>query len=306
MKSDTGFETFVATLTLLQDEKIGIASGDLSDALPFFERRRLLPGGLCNIDEGSGPLRMDPGLILSNYKSALVLFKKYPVYPLAEQDDIGQIASLAVGEDYHRVHRQRLTQLAGLLQEAISDFEYMICVDTAPLLDRQMAYQTGMVFYGKHQQVILPEWGAGFSIGYLLTNQEVKGQVPRMVSRCGSCDACLKACPTQALSSDGFEARKCISWITQKKGDLSDFEVSSFKSYIYGCDACLLACPYTQIEKEINSRALLHVTAIADKSNSEIKALFRDSAILWKGASLIRRNATLLKNNKTNHAEKDF
>lgn len=305
MKSSFGFEAFVEAFPFLEDEKFGIASGDLSDALPFFEKRRH-QGGLCSIDDNSGEERTDPHRILESYQSAVVLFKKYPIYPLLKQPDVGQIASLAVGEDYHRIHKKRLSALAEFLSEKISGFEYKICVDTTPLFDRQMAYLTGKVFYGKHQQVILPEWGAGFSIGYLLTNQVVERQVPKMVSRCGDCDACIQACPTQALSEEGFAAQKCVSFISQKKGDLSVEEVATFKSYVYGCDICLLACPYTQIEKETGSQAVVKVSEMVTRTNSEIKALFRDSAILWKGAPLIRRNASLIfqnQNKDTNGTE---
>lgn len=292
-----GFKAIVEGFAFLEDEKFGIASGDLSDALPFFDKRQR-QGGLCSIDEASGVERSNPNLILESYKSAVVLFKKYPVYNLSEQQDTGQIASLAVGEDYHRVHKRRLSAIADMLSDKIGGFEYKICVDTTPLLDRQMAFQTGLVFYGKHQQVILPEWGAGFSIGYLLTNQRIDQQISLMVPLCGDCKRCIEACPTQALSEDGFLSHRCISYISQKKGDLSDFETSTFKSYVYGCDICLLACPYTQIEKEIASQAMVNVSETALQSNSEIKATFRDSAILWKGASLIRRNASLILNNK--------
>jgi len=298
MIEDRELETLLRGFDFLEDERYGIATGDLSGALPFFEPRKNR-GQLCSMGELETESRVRPELVLPSYQSAVVLFKRYPVYERQALQEMGQIASLAVGEDYHRVHKRRLLALADHLKGHYADFEYTLCVDTGPLLDRQIAYQTGKVFYGKHQQVILPDWGAGFSIGYLLINQVAEPSSDRQVSQCGDCDRCIQACPTQALSEEGLDPHRCISYISQKKGELTDFEASSLDHYIYGCDICLLACPFTPIVYDVPERATVNVYDMSIKSNSEIKAAFRDSAILWKGASLLRRNATLVMQNKS-------
>ncbi len=281
----------------IKDEEIyGIVSGDLTQAMPYFVQR--CTNAFANMtDSEEITLRLQPKAVFPAYRSALVLFKRYPVYERQSKVNFGQVASFAVGRDYHKVLSHRLTQLGEKIKEVMPGFDYAVCVDTSALADRQMAYQTGKAFYGKHHQVIVPEWGAGFSIGYLLTNLAINTSNERMESQCGSCVRCIEACPTHALEEGKFYKGKCISYMTQKKGVLSDFEKDQINHYIYGCDICLLACPFTQVEKESGAFVLRDLMELTSSSNQQIKAQWGEHAALWKGPALLKRNAQLILNN---------
>lgn len=290
-------EEALARFHSFEDEVWGIASGDLSDALPFFEKR-VEEAQLSAFETDNWQLRSEPRLLYDDYRSAVVLFKRYTVFPLSADQNKGQIASFAVGLDYHAVLKNRLMLMSEHLSRCLPDFDARICIDTTPLLDRHMAYRTGKVFYGKNQQAIYPPWGAAFTIGYLLTNQGVKSTDSFMESGCGSCEQCIQACPTGALTKGQFFPNRCVSYLTQKKESLTPDEEDAFTHYIYGCDLCIIACPYTTVSQATDATNQVNLDTICQMSHKAIGRFFHTSGITWRGPGIVKRNACLVSAHK--------
>lgn len=161
------------------------------------------------------------------------------------------IARYALGRDYHKLIRKRLTQLAKKIQEAIGDHGYRAFVDSAPVLERQIAEQAGMGWIGKNTLLLTPKAGSWFLLGEIFTNLPLPVDQPTSTRHCGSCTACLTQCPTDAFVEPWvLDAGKCISYLTiEHKGPIPVELRSKMGNRIFGCDDCQLVCPWTKFAK---------------------------------------------------------
>ncbi|MEX0734572.1 MAG: tRNA epoxyqueuosine(34) reductase QueG [Steroidobacteraceae bacterium] len=162
----------------------------------------------------------------------------------------GFIARYALGRDYHKVLRKRLAALAARLETEIGPFGYRAFVDSAPVMEKPLARNAGLGWIGKHTNLINERAGSLFMLGELLTDLPLPVDAPAK-DRCGSCSACLPACPTGAITAPyQLDARRCISYLTiEYHGVIPEALRSTIGNRIFGCDDCQLVCPWNKFAR---------------------------------------------------------
>ncbi len=165
------------------------------------------------------------------------------------QDRPGEaiVSVYARGRDYHKVLRQRLQTLADQIAEAVGPFGYRVFTDSAPVLEVELAARSGLGWRGKHTLALSREGGSMFFLGEIFVDLALPLTEP-VTPHCGSCEACIRACPTQAiLAPYQLDARRCLSYLTIEQGGPIPVEFRrAMGNRIYGCDDCQLACPWNK------------------------------------------------------------
>ena len=161
------------------------------------------------------------------------------------------ISRYALGRDYHKLIRKRLTQLGKKIEEATGDHGYRAFVDSAPVMERPLAQQAGLGWVGKHSLVINRQAGSFFFLGELFTNLPLPVDQPYEDSHCGRCTSCMTKCPTQAIVAPyQVDARRCISYLTiENSGPIPEELRSMMGNRVFGCDDCQLVCPWNRFAK---------------------------------------------------------
>ena len=243
-------------------------------------------------------LRRDPRLLMPGARTVVSLAMSYNP---GEGETQHALAWYAQGRDYHDVLRERLRTLAARFLP--SDSEYRICVDTAPVLEKYWAWRCGLGWIGRHTQVVIPGEGSAFFLAELLLDMEPDRYdspcypVPYHAG-CKGCRRCLEACPTQAISDEGLDARRCLSYLTiEHRGPLPEGIGEKLGDCFYGCDRCLQACPHlcheaSPVEDFRPSEALLGMSDAdwQELSEEEYRQLFRGSAVKRAKYEGLRRN----------------
>lgn len=214
-------------------------------------------------------IRRDPQGLVEGAKSIISVALNY--YPARKRDpEQPHIAYYAYGRDYHEVVKEKLRQLwqyvARNLPEGTAE-EARVFTDSAPLLERYWAWKAGLGWIGKNTQLILPGKGSFFFLGEIVTTWKADTYDKPMPSRCGSCDRCLQACPTQALEKAyTLNANHCLSYLTiENRGEIPPWEARLLGNRLYGCDTCQLVCPWNRFATPTQeadfqpSEALLHL-----------------------------------------------
>ena len=163
---------------------------------------------------------------------------------------LGYVSRYALGRDYHKTLRGALAKLAVQLQELAGPFGYRVCVDTAPVLEKALARDAGLGWIGKHTNLIARDRGSWFFLGEILTDLPLPIDEPAS-AHCGSCQACIPACPTQAILAPWrLDARRCISYLTIEHHSAIPVELrKAIGNRIYGCDDCQLVCPWNKFAR---------------------------------------------------------
>ena len=170
----------------------------------------------------------------------------YTGYGQSELNSDNKFSNYAWGEDYHDILKSRLYKLLNWLKIEMPDLNGIACVDTSPVMDKVWAQRAGLGWQGKHTNLITTDFGSWLFLGELLVNIELDYDEPFIEDLCGSCTACIDACPTQALGEYEIYAEKCISYLTiEHKGDFPD-DNSELHNWIYGCDICQEVCPWNE------------------------------------------------------------
>ncbi len=191
-------------------------------------------------------VRDDPGLLLAGARSIIMVAMNY--YPQRLQPrEAPQFALYAYGRDYHEVMRDRLQRLAARVHELAGECETRCCVDTAPLRERYWATEAGIGFVGRNNNLIIPHRGSYFFLGAIVTTAQLQPDEPCRLG-CGDCDACVRACPGQALSNGGaVDATRCLSCLTIESRDpLPEWAEEALGNRVYGCDECQRVCPHNR------------------------------------------------------------
>ena len=201
--------------------------------------------------------RMDPGRVLPGACGIVALSVNYNVNPVPAASSsltgpTGQIARYARFTDYHDVLGQRLKSLAAFIDQLGGDGTRSLWyVDTGPVLEREVAERAGIGFIGKHTNVISRKSGNWIFLAEILTTLEIEPDEPEK-NHCGSCQRCLAACPTAAITAPfQLDARRCISYLTiELKGPIPEELRPAIGTRIYGCDDCLAVCPWNRFARE--------------------------------------------------------
>jgi epoxyqueuosine reductase len=162
----------------------------------------------------------------------------------------GYVARYALGRDYHKVMRRALAKLAENLGRRIGPFGYRVCVDSAPVLEKALARNAGLGWIGKHTNLIARDAGSWFFLGEILTDLPLPIDPPAG-AHCGTCEACIPACPTGAIvAPHQLDARRCIAYLTiEHKSSIPVEFRAAIGNRIYGCDDCQLVCPWIKFAK---------------------------------------------------------
>jgi epoxyqueuosine reductase len=162
----------------------------------------------------------------------------------------GYVSRYALGRDYHKVLRRNLARLAEEMAADIGTFGYRVCVDSAPVLEKALARNAGLGWIGKHTYLLARDAGSYFFLGEMLTDLPLPIDAPA-TAHCGTCEACIPACPTQAIVAPyRLDARRCISYLTiEHKGSIPVELRKSLGNRIYGCDDCQLVCPWNKFAR---------------------------------------------------------
>jgi epoxyqueuosine reductase len=245
-----------------------------------------------------GDKRGDPRSLLASARSILCVGKLYnSPYPLstdtaaADKEARGWISRYAWGSDYHEVLRRGLEDVVAKLKFVCGGpFEWKICVDTAPLLERSYARQAGLGWIGKNTCLIDQQRGSWFFLGELLLSLPLSPDSPPP-DRCGTCRRCIDACPTQAIVPDQtgktiLDARLCISYLTiEKRGDVPAGLQEAIGEHVFGCDICQDVCPWNHRAPEDCDDEFLprefapSLEVLAAMTEEEFRDRFRQSPI---------------------------
>ncbi len=247
--------------------------------------------------------RLDPARLLSGCRSLVAVALSYA----CEDGDPSwaPVARYARGRDYHDVMRPRLEALASFIRDATGgEARCRAAVDTSAVLERDLAARAGLGWIGKNTNLLTPSLGSWFFIGIVLTTVELEPD-ERQPDRCGTCTACLDACPTRAFVAPYvLDARRCVSYLTiEHRGDIPEELRGGIGAWVFGCDVCQEVCPWNRKAGPAREPALAPagqfgtVEALLDLDADAFRARFRGSAI-WraKRAGLFRNAAIVLGN----------
>lgn len=164
------------------------------------------------------------------------------------QSELAYISRYALGRDYHKLMRARLAKLARQIETQLSTGRYRAFVDSAPVLERALAENAGLGWIGKNTMLLNDKAGSWFFLGEIYTDIPLPPDPPQATQHCGTCQACLDICPTQAFVAPWvLDARKCISYLTiEFDGVIPEALRRAMGNRIYGCDDCQLVCPWNK------------------------------------------------------------
>lgn len=194
-------------------------------------------------------LREDPSQLFPDAKSVIVVaVNYYQSSPEPPADPHGRIAMYAWGKDYHIVVKDMLKKLIAKMHDAIDEeFRARPCVDTVPILERELAERAGVGWIGKNTLVMHEDIGSYFFLGEVVTSLDLEPDTPA-TDHCGSCTACLDACPTDAFPAPyEMDASRCISYLTiEHREEIPDEFHNGIGDWIFGCDICQQVCPHNR------------------------------------------------------------
>jgi epoxyqueuosine reductase len=199
-----------------------------------------------NYMERNREKRYNPAVLVESAKSVIsVLYNYYPKTKIPEKNNY-KISKYAYGKDYHFIIKEKLNRLLLKIEEKTGKRTARIFVDSAPVLDRAWAAQSGLGFIGKNTLLINKKGGSFFFIGQIIIDLELQyNEHPDFTNHCGTCTACIDACPTQAIKPFEVDAGKCISFLTiENRNEIPPQFKGKLKNRIFGCDICQDVCPW--------------------------------------------------------------
>jgi epoxyqueuosine reductase len=295
-------------------ELAGIAPAEpLPEALFYLDWvRRGNAGEMGYLRGRRAEARLDPKSLLPSARSVICIGKLYngpqPCSADLPPGDAAWISRYAWGEDYHGLMRKALRELAGKLADATHEpFEWKICVDTAPVLERTYARRAGLGWIGRNACLINQHAGSWFFLGELLVSLEFEPDAPPP-DRCGSCTRCVDACPTTAIVPTGREggpdyeldSRRCISYLTiELRGEVPEAFRPLAGNNVFGCDICQDVCPWNRkaamtLEQAFAPRHFAPaLETLAALGEDEFREMFRGTPVTRTRYSGFLRNVAV-------------
>ena len=284
-------------------DNVGIAPVEIYKDFESIYKRQIERGHICGFEEKNIEKRISPYLTLEDASSVIVCL--FPYY--SESKEGANISKYAYTLDYHLIVKRFLEIIGEYLKDKIDNFHYKAFVDNGPLSDRYVAYKAGLGFFGINNHIITDKYGSYIFIGYIINNYNFEPDMPQNRT-CIQCFNCVKACPGQCILGDfTINPLRCKSFITQKKGQLSDSDRIILKktNLIWGCDVCQDVCPHNMnIEKtdikEFKENLIYNIEyeELKHISNKEFMRRYGNRAFSWRGKGILIRNHAIINDSK--------
>lgn len=311
---DSGFLTNMSLGEFIKSEakKLGFFDCGISKArnLTVDEKRMEIwldegNNGEMSYLERNREKRYNPTLLVEDSKSVIsVLLNYYPKELLEEKNNF-KISKYAYGKDYHFVIKDKLKILLQKIEEKSGERKARIFTDSAPVLDRAWARESGLGFVGKNTTIINKKGGSFFFIGHIILDLEIDYEPKAVKNSCGNCTKCIQACPTGALQPFNLDARKCISYLTiENRGEIPDEFNGKLNNFILGCDICMDVCPWNRFAKpnsELYFQPSEELKAMRKQDweamdKQKFKTIFKGSAVERAGFKGLKRNIKFVSN----------
>ena len=247
--------------------------------------------------------RLDPTKLVEGSKSVISLLYNY--FPQEEQNNnTFKVSKYAYGTDYHFIIKNKLKSLLNFIQEEIGNVHGRAFVDSAPILEKAWAAKSGLGWIGKHSNLLTQQVGSFYFLAELIIDLDLAYDNP-VTDHCGSCTACIDACPTQAIVEPyKVDGSKCISYFTiELKNEIPNSVKGQFDNWIFGCDVCQDVCPWNRFSKPHNEPLFNQnpeLLTMTKKDWEEItedvfKKVFQKSAVKRTKFNGLQRNIQFLK-----------
>lgn len=250
--------------------------------------------------------RLDPTLLVPGAKSVIsLIYNYYPEKDLSKENpESYKLAKYAYGEDYHYVVKDKLKLFLQRIEETIGKVEGRAFVDSAPVHERAWAKKAGLGWIGKNSLLLNKTMGSFFFLAELIIDLELEYDGP-IKDYCGTCTACMDACPTEAITQPYvLDGSKCISYFTiELKEEIPSEVKGKFENWIFGCDICQDVCPWNSFSKPTNESRFQPQTQLEDMTRNDweeitdevFKSLFRNSAVTRTRFEGLKRNIRFVK-----------
>ncbi|MEN2280638.1 tRNA epoxyqueuosine(34) reductase QueG [Algoriphagus sp. SE2] len=254
--------------------------------------------------------RLDPTKLVEGAKTVVSLvYNYYPEQKLPESPDSIKLAKYAYGVDYHLVIREKLNEFLEMLREEIGEIDGRGFVDSAPVMERQWAQKAGLGWIGKNSLLLNKEQGSFFFLAELIIDLEATPDTPLAKDYCGTCTACIDACPTDAIVGNGvIDGSRCISYLTIELKDAIPAEFKGkMENWAFGCDICQDVCPWNRFSKPHQEPKFKPHPDLVDFTPGDwdeiteetFRKVFRKSAVKRTKFSGLKRNLDFLKLKKS-------
>lgn len=247
--------------------------------------------------------RLDPTKLVPGAKSVISLLLNYYSPQKQTDPDAPKLSTYAYGEDYHHVIKRKLKALLEYLRQEIGEIDGRVFVDSAPVMDKAWAAKAGLGWIGKNTNLISKKTGSFFFIAEMIVDLELSYDMP-VTDHCGSCTACIDACPTEALTTPyQIDGSKCISYATiELKNAIPTQFKNKMEGWMFGCDICQTVCPWNRFSTPHNESAFEPHPQLLEMTQSDWEELteetfskvFKKSAVKRTKFEGLKRNIRFL------------
>jgi len=292
-------------------KRLGFDGIGIAKAEPMEEEARRLEAwlqqgfhGKMGYMENHFEKRTDPTLLVPGAKSVISLLYNY--YTIEQQKDptAPKISKYAYGKDYHYVVKDKLKELLGFISAKIGTVSGRCFVDSAPVLERDWAKRSGLGWIGKNTLLIHPKKGSYFFLAELIIDLELSTDHP-IKDYCGTCTRCIDACPTEAISPNGYimDGSKCISYFTiELKESIPASYKGKFENWMFGCDICQEVCPWNRFSSPHQEEQFQPAPTLLEMTKQEwveitedvFKKVFKKSPVKRTKYAGLKRNIDFL------------